>query len=77
MRSSVPEDVESEILEAYREIEAETWQGCKGVPQEQRAWEDAAGTTFAGQFRSILNVGADHLIDAYKEVVASKYGCLP
>lgn len=74
LRSSVPQDVETEILEAYREIEAETSQGAKVSLRSSALGEDAAGTTFAGQFRSILNVGADHLIDAYKEVVASKYG---
>ncbi|MBI5251307.1 MAG: pyruvate, water dikinase, partial [Desulfomonile tiedjei] len=74
MRSSVPEDVETSILGAYSEILTETSPGVKVSLRSSALGEDVAGTTFAGQFRSILNVGEDHIIDAYKEVVASKYG---
>ena len=38
--------------------------------------EDAHGTSFAGQFRSELNIPAEGILDAYKRVVASKY-CPP
>ncbi len=74
MRSSVPDDVESHILQAYKEVQGETAPGVKVSLRSSALGEDAAGTTFAGQFRSILNVSEDHLVDAYKEVVASKYG---
>lgn len=73
MRSSLPDDVESAILEAYRQIQTETSPSVKVSLRSSALGEDTAGTTFAGQFRSILNVGEDHIIDAYKEVVASKY----
>ncbi|MDP3428628.1 MAG: PEP/pyruvate-binding domain-containing protein, partial [Humidesulfovibrio sp.] len=35
--------------------------------------EDAAGTTFAGQFKSLLGVPRENLLSAYKEIVASKH----
>ncbi|WP_161598317.1 PEP/pyruvate-binding domain-containing protein [Pseudodesulfovibrio senegalensis] len=35
--------------------------------------EDKAGTSFAGQYRSVLNVGPEGVADAYREVVASAF----
>jgi pyruvate,water dikinase len=35
--------------------------------------EDAAGTSFAGQYQSLLNVRRAHLRESYLEVVAGKY----
>ncbi len=74
MRSRVPPDLEAAIVQAYRQVEAATYPDVKVSLRSSALGEDAAGTTFAGQFRTVLNVGAEHLIDAYKEVVASKYG---
>jgi len=35
--------------------------------------EDALGTSFAGQYRSELNVSGENLLTVYKEILASKY----
>lgn len=74
MRSKVPEDLQKAIMDAYAQLEMET--GEKEVRVSMRSsalGEDAADTSFAGQYRSELNVSPDYLIDAYKDIVASKY----
>jgi pyruvate,water dikinase len=35
--------------------------------------EDVADTSFAGQYLSLLNISREHLAEAYREIVASKY----
>jgi pyruvate,water dikinase len=74
IRSRVPEDLEREIMDAYHALEEDA--GEKEVRVSMRSsalGEDAADTSFAGQYRSELNVSPDYLIDAYKDIVASKY----
>jgi pyruvate,water dikinase len=74
IQSPVPEDLEEAIKEAYRAVEQQVGAGVTVSLRSSALGEDAAGTSFAGQFRSELNISSDHLLDAYKEVVASKYG---
>ncbi|HTY24676.1 MAG TPA: PEP/pyruvate-binding domain-containing protein [Desulfomonilaceae bacterium] len=73
IRSSVPEDLELAILEAYGQIEKEAGPGVKVSVRSSALGEDAVGRSFAGQFRTQLNVGREFLVDTYKEIVASKY----
>lgn len=70
----VPEEVERAMIEAYREVERETKPGIRVSVRSSALGEDAAGRSFAGQFRSELNVSEESLIHAFKTVAASKYG---
>jgi pyruvate, water dikinase len=70
----VPEEVEKAIIEAYRDVERETRPGIAVSVRSSALGEDAIGRSFAGQFRSELNVSEDSLIHAFKTVAASKYG---
>jgi pyruvate,water dikinase len=74
INAQVPEAVEHAIMEAYEKVEKEAGQGVRVSMRSSALGEDAAGTSFAGQFRSVLNLGKDSLLAAYKEIVASKYG---
>ncbi len=74
IKADVPNDLADEILAAYKQVESETQPGIRVSLRSSALGEDAAGASFAGQFRSVLNVGPDHILEAYKEVVASKYG---
>lgn len=74
MDATVPEELAAAITGAYARLCA----GAGGRParvslRSSALGEDAAGATFAGQFKSLLNVPPEQLLSAYKEVVASKH----
>jgi pyruvate,water dikinase len=73
IRAPVPPELADAIRDAYRQLEAEAGRGVRVSMRSSALGEDAAGTSFAGQYRSELNVSPDNLLEAYKEIVASKY----
>jgi len=75
IRSELPRDLEEAILEhGHRLAEEEGTGGGHNLAIRSSALgEDVAGASFAGQYRSILNVSPEGIPHAYKEVVASKY----
>ena len=73
INAPVPEPLATAIETAYDRLCADSG-GCVRVSLRSSALgEDAAGTTFAGQFKSLLNVPRENLLSAYKEIVASKH----
>ncbi len=73
IRSPLPEDLEKAILHAYDRMGEENGPGVTVAMRSSALGEDFAGTSFAGQYRSELNVSREHLFDAYREILASKY----
>ena len=73
IRATVPPDLEEAITDSYHQLEAKAGEGVKVSMRSSALGEDLAGTSFAGQYRSQLNVSPEDLIEAYKEIVASKY----
>ncbi|MEE4356498.1 MAG: PEP/pyruvate-binding domain-containing protein [Desulfococcaceae bacterium] len=74
LKTPVPEDVAEAIYAAWRKLEKTV--GTEKLTVALRSsslFEDSAGASFAGQFRTELNVSYDSLLTAYREVVASKY----
>ncbi|MDD2903799.1 MAG: PEP/pyruvate-binding domain-containing protein, partial [Syntrophales bacterium] len=60
------------ILAAYEALEARTGKGVRLAMRSSAVGEDSEAS-FAGLYDTRLNVGKDEILQAYKEVVASKY----
>jgi pyruvate, water dikinase len=74
MGATVPEDVAAAIQQAVAALKARAGGPLSLAVRSSGVNEDLPGASFAGQYRSLLNVHPDHVVDAFKEVVASKFG---
>ncbi len=81
MDAEVPPELARAMGEAYETLRRSVAAAGGAAPdgsirvslRSSALGEDAAGTTFAGQFKSLLGVRPEGLLAAYKEIVASKY----
>ncbi len=73
IRSRVPDDLAAAVLDAYDQLQAETGGKITLALRSSALGEDAQASSFAGQYRSELNVSLESIFQAYKEVLASKY----
>jgi pyruvate,water dikinase len=71
--SRVPAEIAGAIAENYRRIVSEAGRTVTVAMRSSALGEDLPGTSFAGQYRSELNISAGLLLESYKEIVASKY----
>ena len=69
----LPPELEETIFSAHRNLINKTGQGTRVSMRSSALGEDAQEASFAGQYRSLLNVSPEYLIPSYKEILASKY----
>lgn len=72
--SPLPAELEEMLVAGYRSLEEKNGPGCLVALRSSGLGEDSAGVSFAGLYRTILDVDRERLTTAYKEVVAGKYG---
>jgi len=74
INSPLPDKLQESIHAAYRELEALAGhRGVRVAVRSSAVGEDAEETSFAGQYRTELNVSEELLFTTYKEIMASKY----
>ncbi|MFZ7125906.1 MAG: PEP/pyruvate-binding domain-containing protein [Desulfobacterales bacterium] len=73
LRAPIPSDLEAAITSAWEDLAALHGKDITVALRSSSLFEDTEASSFAGQFRTELNVSRDHLLEAYREVVASKY----
>jgi pyruvate,water dikinase len=69
----IPPALVEAIYRAYGELEDRAGPGVRVALRSSAMGEDAADTSFAGQYRSELNVNRENIFTVYKEILASKY----
>jgi len=72
LNAAVPEELVALLQAHYHTIEQQAQPGIRLAMRSSAVREDSEAS-FAGQYRSVLNVDGDGLAVAYKEVVASSF----
>lgn len=70
----LPADLEELLFVHYNRLERTAFPGCRVSMRSSALGEDSGTVSFAGLYNSVLNVDRTTIVDAYKEVIASKYG---
>lgn len=73
MAAEVPPEVVAAIEAAVDKLRKQVDGSLALAVRSSGVNEDLPGASFAGQYRSLLNVRPGHLVDAFKEVVAGKF----
>ncbi|MFH2128959.1 MAG: PEP/pyruvate-binding domain-containing protein [bacterium] len=70
---SLSEELTTAIFDAYDVLEKRTRKNVRVALRSSALGEDLARTSFAGQYRSELNIDRNGILQAYKQILASKY----
>jgi len=73
INAQMPPVLDAAIRQAYERLAAAAGKTVTVSLRSSAIGEDSKNVSFAGQYRSELNVHPDNLVTVYKEIVASKY----
>jgi pyruvate,water dikinase len=74
LAAEIPPGLQRDVEAALARMQSTRVEPLRLAVRSSALGEDAPGASFAGQYHSELNVAPEHFFDAYKTVVASKYG---
>ena len=72
MGAQIPPDIKKATLSAFEVLQKTSGSNTNVAMRSSAVGEDSQ-SSFAGQYRTILNVKEDAVFEAYKKVIASKY----
>lgn len=72
LAGTLPEEVERALLGTFRNLQSKIREPLSVAVRSSAIAEDSK-LSFAGQYRTVLNVSESGLVDAYKQVIAGKY----
>jgi pyruvate,water dikinase len=72
LNAQTPPEIQDDILDRFQSLFKKTDRDVRVAIRSSAVGEDSR-SSFAGQYRTVLNVGEKEILDAYKEVIASKY----
>ncbi|MDW7772399.1 MAG: PEP/pyruvate-binding domain-containing protein [Desulfobulbaceae bacterium] len=72
-KAPLPDDLNEQILQEYQKMEARAGHPLLVAMRSSAIGEDSSNTSFAGQYRTQLNISAEFIAHTYKEIVASKF----
>jgi pyruvate, water dikinase len=70
----LPPDLKELLYHHYSYLEKATHTDCRVAFRSSAFGEDSVGISFAGLYSTILDVKKENLGEAYKKIIASKYG---
>ena len=73
IKSRIPDDLVDAVRHAYNKLESDTKGKLTLALRSSALGEDTQESSFAGLYRSELNISYDSIFHAYKEILASKY----
>ena len=72
-KAPLSQELEEAILAYHRQLAADSGEELLVALRSSALGEDSSNVSFAGQYRTQLNVSREFVVQAYKEIVASKY----
>jgi pyruvate,water dikinase len=72
MAAAVPEDIEAAVFQSLEKLKKDGT-GKNGIALRSTAVKEDTRTSFAGQYKTLINVRDEDILAGYKTVIAGKY----